>query len=549
MMLKTALLILSSTLVFAVPPAPGISSKGMPKDSVKKLQSAADLRALGYSPAQIQRALSNALGVKKLAVIFVNFSDTKFSEAGGSGGSIASYVSPATTDRVKITTQAGMLKDMIDYIAEVSDGKMTLEVTPYTTGGTGCTLLTTEAYYGNSGEANVVNGELFKNTFALGSSLSTVTSSNFDALMVVHAGVGEESSGVSGNVWSVFVEWETMYGTANGFKEAETVPGKETGVYSPFGVLCHEFGHQIGLPDLYQTVSPNDSRVGVWDLMDSGAWLNKGANPPHFSSWCKALISWITPTVQSNSGTITLKAVENASGNCFKVPILGSTTEYFLFEYRRKTGFDSQLPGQGVLIWHINDAVGSIANNTVNNGAVLRVALEEKDKDNNVSISPRGEATDTFEAAGDIFTTPQSDSYADGASKITLSDFAGSGTASMTAKLFSIPATPNIAFNKLLNYPNPVKSAASSTIRAIFSRNVTSASLRLFTVAGELILETALVQNEALSTANNEWIYDYNWNLNNAEGNAVGSGVYIYVISAKVNTQTETKTGKLAIIR
>jgi len=535
------------TALFAVPPAPGISIKGMPKDSVKKTRSENDLKAMGFSPAQIQKALSNAIGIKKLAVVFVNFSDVKFTEAGGSGGSIATYVNPATTNTT-ITTETGLLKSMSDYITEGSYGNMTLQITPFTNGGTGYTIAANnEAFYGASGEAQVINGKLFQDAVTLAG--ATVTNTNYDALMVVHAGSGEESTGTDGNIWSVFVEWPVGNGTANGFKEAETVPGKEAGALSSFGVLCHEFGHQLGLPDLYQTVSPNNSRVGKWDLMDYGAWVNNGANPPHFSSWCKALLGWITPTVQSSSTSITLNAYYAPGANCYKVPILGSTTEYFLFEFRHQAGFDSYLPGEGILIWHIDDSIGSLVDNDINNGTILRVALEEEDNDGDVGFTSRGEATDPFNASGNLFTAPQSDSYAAGPSKITLSDFYGSGTAFMTAKLFAIPATTNIAFNKLFNYPNPVKNAASSTIRAVFSRNVTTAVLKLYTVNGDLILETTLSQNEGASATNNEWTYDYNWDLKNSDGSAVASGVYLYMISAQVNAQTQTKTGKLAIIR
>ncbi|OGF47845.1 MAG: hypothetical protein A2231_02130 [Candidatus Firestonebacteria bacterium RIFOXYA2_FULL_40_8] len=551
--LRFVLLLFFAASLFAVPPAPGISNKGMPKDSVKRIPRENELKAMGYSPAQIKKALSNALGIKKLAVIFVNFSDVKFTEAGGSGGSIATYISPAATSST-ITTQTGLLKNLVDYVTEVSYGNMILEITPFTNGGTGYTIAANnEAFYGANNEANVVNAQLFKDAVSLAG--STVTNTNYDALMVVHAGIGEESSNdgsgqtISSYVWSVFVEWDTANGTANGFTEGETVPGKESGILSPFGVLCHEFGHQLGLPDLYQTVDPSNSRVGKWDLMDYGAWVNNGANPPHFSSWCKALINWITPVNQTSSSILTLNAFDSASGNCFKVPILSSSVEYFLFEYRRKAGFDSFLPGEGVLVWHIDDSVGSITTNDINNGTIFRVSIEEQDNDGDAGYGSHGEAGDTFSLTGQSFITPQSDSYTGGPSKITLSDFAGSGTAVMTAKLFSIPATTNIAFDKLFNYPNPVKGAASSTIRAVFSRNVTSAVLKLYTISGELVLENTLTQNDAVSSANNEWVYEYIWDLKNSSGSAVGSGIYVYVISAKVNAQTQTKTGKIAIIR
>jgi len=441
---------------------------------------------------------------------------------------------------------------MIDYMTEVSYGKMTLEVYPFTyssSGSKGFTVSGSESSYGSGGEAGVINGKLFRDAVAaVNTSGSTISNTIYDALLVVHAGIGQESYNVDSYIWSLFVGWTTSDGpSAGGFYEGETVPGKENEDLSPFGVLCHEFGHQLGLVDLYNT-DTGKSTVGSWDLMDYGAWVNKGANPPHYSSWSKALINWITPTVQSSSTTLALNAYNSLSGNCFKIPILGSSSEYFLFEYREQAGFDSNLPGQGVLVWHIDDSKGSLLNNNVNNGTTHRVYLEERDNDNNAGTS-HGEAADPFNAAGNLFTSPQSDSYTNGPSKITLSDFSGVGTAGMTAKLFAIPASANIAFNKMFNYPNPVKNAASSTLRAVFSRNVSSATLRIYSVSGELILEKPILQNDTLSIANNEWIYEYNWDLKNANGNPVSSGIYLYVISAQIISQTQTKTGKLAIIR
>ncbi|OGF44936.1 MAG: hypothetical protein A2452_03570 [Candidatus Firestonebacteria bacterium RIFOXYC2_FULL_39_67] len=558
-------LLFFSVSLFAVPPAPGkIINKGMPKDSVKRIYSINEMKAMGYSPDKIQKALSTTLGTIKLAVVFVDFDDVKFNENGGTGGSILPYVSRLNiATGTKIVTETGLLKDLMNYIAECSYGKMTLEVYPFTgplgkgynlSGSTVSTYGKTITIGGNIiEEAGVVSGELFRDSIAKVTSTSafTITNATYNALMVVHAGIGEESpTGVTDDdIWSVFVEWDPSFGSAGGFFEGETVPAMESTGYYPFGVLCHEFGHQLGLPDLYQTIAPKNSRVGKWDLMDYGSWVNNGANPPHMSSWNKILINWMIPTVQSSSTTLTINSFESSSGNCFKIPILSSTTEYFLFEYRRQAGFDSNLPGEGVLVWHIDDSIGSLANNDINNGTIYRVALEEKDDDSDVGFTSRGESTDPFDGAGDLFTSPQSDSYSDGPSKITLSNFSGSGTAVMTAKLFAIPATTNIVFNKMFNYPNPVKNAASSTIRAVFSRNVTATALRIYTIAGELVMEAALAQNDSVSAANNEWIYEYNWDLKNSDGRAAASGIYVYVISAQVNSQSQTKTGKIAIIR
>jgi M6 family metalloprotease-like protein len=76
------------------------------------------------------------------------------------------------------------------------------------------------------------------------------------------------------------------------------VPGKGAGNgcgdgVSEIGVYSHEFGHALGLPDLYDTDGGGQG-VGVHSLMGSGNW-NQPSNPPHFSAWSKAELGWVTP--------------------------------------------------------------------------------------------------------------------------------------------------------------------------------------------------------------------------------------------------------------
>jgi immune inhibitor A len=63
------------------------------------------------------------------------------------------------------------------------------------------------------------------------------------------------------------------------------------------GVFAHEYGHDLGLPDLYNSVGPGNS-VGFWDLYGSGSWLGKGAgdigdNPGPMNAWEKLVLGWL----------------------------------------------------------------------------------------------------------------------------------------------------------------------------------------------------------------------------------------------------------------
>lgn len=122
------------------------------------------------------------------------------------------------------------------------------------------------------------------------------------------------------------------------------------------GVLCHEMFHTLGAPDLYHYNSDGINPVGSWDLMENTT------NPPqHMSAFMKwKYAGWLDsiPRIYT-SGTYSLKSIVNDSNCAYKVVTPNSTTEYFVLEYRNKTGtFENSLPGTGLLIYRINTNVG-----------------------------------------------------------------------------------------------------------------------------------------------------------------------------------------------
>jgi len=124
---------------------------------------------------------------------------------------------------------------------------------------------------------------------------------------------------------------------------------------SGVGVLCHEMFHSLGSPDLYHYTSNGISPTGTWDIMCSDT------NPPqHMSAYMKYKYGhWIASIpVLSTSGTYALNPLTSSSGQCYRINSPNSATEYFVVEYRKKTGtFESSLPGSGMLIYRINPAV------------------------------------------------------------------------------------------------------------------------------------------------------------------------------------------------
>jgi immune inhibitor A len=129
-----------------------------------------------------------------------------------------------------------------------------------------------------------------------------------DHLQIIHSGVGQEAGGGSlgdNAIWShrsaVFYDPDGLGQGLPGFYDYTVMP--EDGAT---GVFAHEYGHDLGLPDEYDTVySGTGEAVGYWSIMASGSWAGKipGTEPTGFSPWAKQYFQstlggkWTTPTV------------------------------------------------------------------------------------------------------------------------------------------------------------------------------------------------------------------------------------------------------------
>ena len=121
------------------------------------------------------------------------------------------------------------------------------------------------------------------------------------------------------------------------------------------GVFAHEFGHVLGLPDLYDT-SYRSRGIGDWCLMSGGSWGGGGDRPVRMSCWCLSRLGWVTPTNVKAAKTLTLQTLEDDPAACYRLWTGGKASpEYFLIENRQTVGMDEELPGSGMLLWHIDE--------------------------------------------------------------------------------------------------------------------------------------------------------------------------------------------------
>lgn len=532
----------SANTAFAVPALPGSNAGPEPKEDVHFIPDIDNMMKL--APSLRARAIGTS-GTKKVAFILINFNNA---DSSTSGSPILS-----ADDIRNIHTTALAFKE---YFLEVSGSTLTIDVTYVCSTGTASVLSGSEVPFRLSkdmedyGASINSSGSFVQASLAAANSvagISVVKGSPYDAVVIVHAGYGEESTAKTGDLWSVFT---SGFSSTNGFTEGVVVAAREANDNSVLGLFCHEFGHQLGLPDLYNS----DTRayvVGKWCLMDAGTWNGSGAHPAQLSAWCKQYLGWTTATTETASvkKTITINnAEENSTGSLYKFAVPNSTTEYFLVEYRRWIKSDVSLPGQGILIWHIDDSIGTVSKNDINNGYIARVKLVEADNDDTIS-----EAADAFRNAGDVFKTPLSDSNSGTATGILLGLFSGTGNSSMTFSTYTYLKGAALETKKTFGYPSPSRAGTPVKIRTVFSTPVELCNIKIYNVAGELVKSEDLSNNNISARASKdyEWAYEYTWDLTNNSNTAVCPGVYVYVIEAS-ETEDSTKSikvGKVSIIR
>lgn len=192
-----------------------------------------------------------------------------------------------------------------------------------------------------------------------------------DALFVVHAGPGAEEMYTQDFNEHFNYLWSHKSSIPARLVDGALVQGytlePENGT---IGVFCHEFGHELGLPDLYDTDNSSEG-IGEWCLMSGGGWCFKegdllGTSPAHFSAWSKAQLGWLQPiNVTENLAGLEIPPAEThpVAYRLWRNGEVGP--EYFLIENRQLLGFDVGLTRRqkdfdlpdpaGLIIYHIDN--------------------------------------------------------------------------------------------------------------------------------------------------------------------------------------------------
>ena len=252
-----------------------------------------------------------------------------------------------------------------------------------------------------------------------------------DAFIVIHAGPGAETTGNGGHIWSH--KWVLSGGAFNADGTSIfgylTVPED-----SRIGVCAHELGHLLfGWPDLYDTDSSSEG-LGNWCLMAGGSWNSGGTIPAHPSAWCKANQGWVSVQTHTANGNVSIPDVKTSHVVHRLWKDGGPGNEYFLVENRQRTLYDQHLPGDGLLIYHIDEAV-----TTNSNENHPKVKLMEADGQRHLhNGANRGDAGDCYPGSSNNVTfnsssNPNSKSYGNADTCVSVTSIGASG-ATMTAR-------------------------------------------------------------------------------------------------------------------
>lgn len=294
-------------------------------------------------------------GNNNLLIILVSFADRAFTYTREDFDSLASqpgYSRNGATGSVK------------DYYYDVSFGQ--LEVNPTVVGP--YTLSQPMAYYGATGPSfsDVNPKEMVSEACALAD--SEIDFSQFDmnndgivdAVHVIFAGAGEASTGETDAIWphrwSIY-PYDSLDITFDGvtLRDYSCSAEKMGSGMDGIGTICHEFGHVLGLPDLYDTDYEGSggqaTAINTWSIMASGSYNNYSNTPASFTAYEKYRLNWLQLDTLEVAGEYVLPPLMDSN----KAYIITSPyeDEFFVFENRNQSSWDTYVPNSGGLIFHV----------------------------------------------------------------------------------------------------------------------------------------------------------------------------------------------------
>ncbi len=209
-----------------------------------------------------------------------------------------------------------------------------------------------------------------------------------DMVFMYFAGYGENDSGITDAIWPHMSYLYSpdkvdgmsldLYACSNELQAQGPWKNQICGI----GTACHEFGHTLGLPDLYDTTTGSSGVFsgGLYErfaLMDAGCYNNEGRTPPYFTFEERMMLGWVDADDYeelSASGEYTLPSVQEEKA--YRIPT-EMDGEYFVLECRGESGWDAALPSHGLFVYHL-DKSDNIVYSGLGTQVTARMIWEDK---------------------------------------------------------------------------------------------------------------------------------------------------------------------------
>ena len=188
-----------------------------------------------------------------------------------------------------------------------------------------------------------------------------------------------------------------------------------TAVIAGVGLACHEFGHGMGLPDVYST---NDNAThktsGYWDIMDY-CYGNDGKTPAAYSAYERWFMGWLEPMLLNQAYDVQLGDINTtqsaayitANGSAIADILSPNPNVFYLLENRQKAGWDAYLPGHGMLVTKVTYDSQKWKYNRVNYSASA-MCIDLLEADGSAPAYPNaswyGKPGDTYPTGSTSFT-------------------------------------------------------------------------------------------------------------------------------------------------
>lgn len=192
-----------------------------------------------------------------------------------------------------------------------------------------------------------------------------------DDVICIYAGYNEAQGGPDYSIWPKFGSIEGYVGEdsdknllgsvrVDRYSCTSELQGSSGSEMCGIGLICHEFAHSLGLPDLYDTDGSTNGtaeQMYTFSLMANGEYNAHGQNPPYLCAVERNLLGWMDLPDEISGDVVSLESIRN--GVALRIPT-DNSGEYFILECRDGKGRDSDIGAEGLLIYHVDQSSNKV---------------------------------------------------------------------------------------------------------------------------------------------------------------------------------------------